>query len=52
MDEQLIRMWNQFVNDDDLIICGGDSHNFKPISYQEVKEQITIQNLNKLRNAK
>lgn len=31
---------------------GVDSHNFKPISYQEVKEQITIQNLNKIRNAK
>jgi calcineurin-like phosphoesterase family protein len=29
---------------------GVDSNNFRPISYQEVKEIITIQNLNRIKN--
>jgi calcineurin-like phosphoesterase family protein len=31
---------------------GVDSNGFRPISYQEVKENITIQNLNRIKNGK
>jgi calcineurin-like phosphoesterase family protein len=31
---------------------GVDSNGFRPISYEEVKEIITIQNLDRIKNAK